>query len=250
MPQCARCGNQFSGNGDLCPSCYAQAVASTVRAVPRKKPFLGQTAKIIQLAPVTSALIAINLLIYIAMALSTKSIDFSGDALIKWGGDYGPLTRGGEWWRLFTSTFVHAGLLHVALNMWCLWALGPLAELAFGKIPYLLAYVATGICASITSSFYHPQNLSVGASGAIFGVAGFLLTPIALKRLTVYTTSKSSVLRSLVVFAVLNIAIGAAIPMVDVSAHIGGLASGLLIGLIFAAKPRTIGFAPRPPATP
>ena len=152
-----------------------------------------------------------------------------------------------EWWRLLTSTFVHGGLLHVGLNMWCLLMLGPLAEIAFGKFPYVAAYLATGICASLASTFYHPNVTSVGASGAIFGVAGMLITPLALKRLTVYSTSKSSTLKMLVQFAVINLLIGAAIPVVDVSAHVGGLVAGLIIGLLFAARPRTLGYAPDPP---
>jgi rhomboid protease GluP len=246
MPKCSLCGNDFAGNGMLCPACYAKT-APTVRPVQRKVPWTQQYSAIIRLAPVTGALIAINLLVYIAMAVSTKSFDFSVETLLRWGGDAAPLTRNGEWWRLLTSTFVHAGLLHVALNMWCLLMLGPLAELAFGKLPYLAAYVATGLCASLTSTFYHPNGIGVGASGAIFGVAGFLITPIALKRLTVYSAGKSSVLRMLVQFAVINLLIGAVIPIIDISAHVGGLVSGLIIGLLFSLQTRTIGHAPRPP---
>ena len=127
---------------------------------------------------------------------------------------------------------------------------GPLAELAFGKLPYFAAYIATGLCASLTSTLHHPDQISVGASGAIFGVAGLLITPLALKRLTIYSTSKSSTLKMLVQFALLNLVIGAAIPVVDVSAHVGGLVSGLVIGLLFALKPRTVGYASQPPPGP
>jgi len=248
MPKCSLCGTDFAGNGILCPACYAKT-PRTVVVTRRKVPLTQQLTQIIRLAPATSALIAINLIIFVAMAVSTKSIDFSVETLVRWGGDYAPYTRNGEWWRLLTSTFVHGGLLHVALNMWCLLMLGPLAELAFGKLPYLAAYVATGLCASLTSTFYHPTSIGVGASGAIFGVAGLLITPLALKRLTIYSTSKSSALKMLVQFAVLNLVIGAAIPVVDVSAHVGGLVSGLIIGLLFALRPRTVGYAPQPPSS-
>jgi membrane associated rhomboid family serine protease len=246
MPKCSLCGNDFAGNGILCPACYAKT-PRTVVATRRKVPGTQQYIAILRVAPMTTALIAINLLIYVLMAVSTKSIDFSVQTLVNWGGDYAPLTRNGEWWRLLTSTFVHGGLLHVGLNMWCLLMLGPLAEVAFGKFPYLAAYIATGLCSSLTSTLYHPTSIGVGASGAIFGVAGFLITPIALKRLTVYSTGKSSTLKMLVQFALLNLVIGAAIPVVDVSAHVGGLVAGLIIGLFFALKPRTVGYAPDPP---
>lgn len=233
----------------LCPACYAKTPKAAV-VTRRKTAWTQQYVTVLRLAPATGALIAVNLLVYIAMAFSQHSMkDFSVEMLVRWGGDFAPLTRNGEWWRLLTSTFVHGGLLHVALNMWCLLMLGPVAELAFGKIPYVAAYLATGLCASLTSTLYHPNSIGVGASGAIFGVAGMLITPLALKRLTVYSTSKSSTLKMLVQFAVINLLIGAAIPVVDVSAHVGGLVAGLIIGLFFAARPRTLGYAPRPAAS-
>ena len=148
MPKCSLCGNDFAGNGILCPACYAKT-PRTVVATRRKVPGTQQYIAILRVAPMTTALIAINLLIYVLMAVSTKSIDFSVQTLVNWGGDYAPLTRNGEWWRLLTSTFVHGGLLHVGLNMWCLLMLGPLAEVAFGKFPYLAAYIATGLCSSL-----------------------------------------------------------------------------------------------------
>jgi rhomboid protease GluP len=253
MPKCSLCGNDFAGNGILCPACYAKT-PRTVVATRRKTPWAQQYMAILRLAPVTGALIAINLLIYFAMLVSMKHTNllhdlliFPNDLLLKWGADYAPYTRNGEWWRLLTSTFVHFDLLHVALNMWCLLMLGPLAEVAFGKIPYLAAYLATGLCASLTSTFYHPNAISAGASGAIFGVAGFLITPVALKRLTVYSAGKSSVLRTLVQFAILNLVLGQALSVADNSAHVGGLVSGLIIGLFFALHPRTVGYAPDPP---
>lgn len=230
----------------LCPACYAKT-PRTVVVTRRKVPLTKQLTQIVELAPMTSALIAINLLVYIAMAVSSREMDFSIATLIRWGGDFAPYTRNGEWWRLLSSTFVHGGLLHVTLNMWCLLMLGPLAELAFGKLPYFVAYLATGICASLTSVLHHTDQVSVGASGAIFGVAGLLITPLALKRLTIYSTSKTSALKMLVQFALLNLVIGYVIPFVDVSAHVGGLVSGLVIGLLFALKPRTVGYAPQPP---
>jgi len=250
MPTCARCGNNFSGNGNLCPACYAKAVAA-VRAVPAQRPRIRQTESYFRVAPVTFALIAINVAIFVAMVATSKSIDFSIETLKAWGGSAGTLVQQGQWWRLFTSMFIHANPIHIGFNMLCLFQLGFLAERAFGKIPYLLAYLATGICASLTSNFIHPQTLGVGASGEIFGVAGFLLTPIALKKLIIYTIGKSSILRTLVMFAVYNLAIGAVIPVIDNSAHVGGLVSGLLVGLFFCNRQRTLGYPPpRPPGAP
>jgi membrane associated rhomboid family serine protease len=249
MPKCSLCGNDFAGNGILCPACYAKT-PRTVRVTRPTVPVIEQIAAYVRYVPVTSALIALCLIIFVAMAISSKSLFFSIPTLVAWGGDAGVLLRQGDWWRVLVSMFLHGNPLHIVLDMWCLANLGPLAERSFGKTPFLLAYISTGICSGLASDFYHPTSVSVGASGAIFGIAGFLITPIALKRLTIYTTGKSSVLRTLIVFAVLNLAIGQSFAVIDNSAHVGGLVSGLLIGILFCTRSRTLGYAPDPPPSP
>ena len=233
----------------LCPACYAKTPRAVV-VTQRKTPVTQQYIQILRLAPVTGALIAICLLIYAAMVIASKTFFFSTPTVVAWGADAGVLVQGGQWWRLITAMFIHGNPVHIVLDMWCLFNLGPLAERAFGKLPFLAAYIATGICAGLASDWHHPTTASVGASGAIFGIAGFLITPIALKRLAIYTTNKSSLLRTLIVFAILNLAIGQSFAMIDNSAHVGGLVSGLLIGLLFCIHPRTLGYAPRPSASP
>src|SRR4029077_17503747 len=132
----------------LCPACYAKAVAA-VTNVPASRPVNRSTQSFVRAAPVTTALIAINVIIFVAMVVTSKSINFSIDTLVAWGGSAGILVKQGEWWRLFTSMFLHANPIHIGFSMLCLFQLGFLAERAFGKIPYLLAYLATGICASL-----------------------------------------------------------------------------------------------------
>jgi rhomboid protease GluP len=84
-----------------------------------------QAASFFRVAPVTAALIAINVIIYVAMVATSKSIDFSIDTLVAWGGSAGILVHQGQWWRLFTSMFVHANPIHIGFNMLCLLQLGP-----------------------------------------------------------------------------------------------------------------------------
>ena len=173
--------------------------------------------------------------IFIVMTLSGVSPGFpTSDQLKPWGADYGPLTLTTQPWRLLTSTFVHGGLLHIATNMWCLWNLGRMAENIFGRVSFLLIYLFTGISGSLLSVALHPSIVSVGASGAIFGVAGALITALYFGRLPVPKERLNAALRSLVFFALINLSIGAAVPFIDNAGHVGGLMLGLIIGALLA----------------
>jgi len=183
--------------------------------------------------PVTTALMGINVGVFALMVLSGVSF-FSpsvGD-LLKWGANNGALSLGTQPWRMLTSTYVHGGIVHIALNMWCLWNLGKLAERIFDRWTYVLVYTACGIGGSIASLWWHPTVVGVGASGAIFGLAGALIAAIYLGKLPYPKQAFGGVLRSLLAFAGYNLLFGAAITVVDNSAHIGGLIMGLLLGTV------------------
>ncbi|HTD23287.1 MAG TPA: rhomboid family intramembrane serine protease [Terriglobales bacterium] len=232
MPNCANCGRPlFSGDAGethpLCPQCRQQILGQSVPAEAPRAP----SAKF----PVTTALLSINVLMFVAMGLSGVSLtDPTVDQLVRWGADYGPLTLTTQPWRLLTSTFVHGGLLHIGTNMWCLWNLGRMAENFFGRLSFLLIYLLTGISGSLLSVYLHPMRTSVGASGAIFGLAGALITALYLGRLPIPKQRLNEALRSLIFFAVINLAIGAAVPVIDNSGHIGGFSLGLLIGALLS----------------
>ena len=162
------------------------------------------------------------------------SVTPTTEQLVRWGADYGPYTLGPEPWRLVTSMFLHGNLLHIATNMWCLWNLGRMAENIFGRLTFLLMYLFTGISGGLLSVFLHPERVSVGASGAIFGVAGALITALYFGKLPIPKQQLNSALRSLVIFALINLAIGAAVPVIDNAGHVGGLLLGLLIGALLA----------------
>ena len=98
---------------------------------------------------VTGATIAINVLVFLAMGISGVSWTEPGyQALVRSGANFGPLTLSGEWWRLLSSTFVHIGILRVALNMWCLWDLGSVLERLMGWKSFVITYIVTGIAGS------------------------------------------------------------------------------------------------------
>jgi membrane associated rhomboid family serine protease/Flp pilus assembly protein TadD len=181
----------------------------------------------------TQILIALNVLIYLAMCLSGVSwIEPTSLDGIKWGANFGVLTLGGQWWRLLTSMFVHFGAIHIALNMWCLWQLGLLSERLMGWKSLAVVYFSTGIAASLTSLGWDPMRVSAGASGAIFGVAGALVSFLYFQEAHVDFAWAQRRLKSVGIFILYNLFFGAVRGGVDNSAHLGGLLVGLAIGVV------------------
>ena len=181
---------------------------------------------------VTYAIIAINVIVFILMAMNGAGIfDPNGIVHINWGSNYSPLTLSGDWWRLISCVFIHFGIIHLAMNTYALYMAGVYLEPMLGKTKYIIAYLVTGVFASLASLWWHSEGVnSAGASGAIFGLYGvflaLLLTNLIPKQM------RSSLLQSIGVFVVFNLIYGMQAG-VDNAAHIGGLLSGLVIGLIF-----------------
>jgi membrane associated rhomboid family serine protease/Tfp pilus assembly protein PilF len=186
---------------------------------------------------VTQVVFGANVAVFIAMTLSLGASMLSspsGQGLVDWGANYGPYTLGGQWWRLLTAVFVHGGLLHIAFNMWCLWDLGRLAESLYGHWTFAILYLICGLFASLASIWWNPGVLSVGASGAIFGIAGALISSFYLGEFSLPRSALSANLRSLLIFAGYNLFFGAVIGHIDNAAHIGGLVIGLILGALIA----------------
>jgi membrane associated rhomboid family serine protease/TolA-binding protein len=184
---------------------------------------------------ITGGLIGLNVLVFVIMVLrGVSAINPTPQQAIAFGADFGPLTLDGQWWRLVTSMFVHFGIIHIGLNMWCLWNLGRAAEQLMGRASYLLAYFVSGIFSSIASVYWHPMGASAGASGAIFGMAGVLVSYVKLKKTPSHLTINSKMLGSLGTFIAYNLAFGA-LPGISNAAHIGGLVMGLAVGAALPA---------------
>jgi membrane associated rhomboid family serine protease/Flp pilus assembly protein TadD len=234
LDRCPACGKEFdrsfsaSSASPNCPACD-QLQAQRIRAAlipPRVAPSPAAF-------PVTIALIAASVLVFAAMVLSGVSPTLpTPDQAIKFGADFGPLTLNGQWWRLVTSMFVHFGFIHLGLNMWCLWNLGRAAEQILGRFSYLLAYFVSGIFGSIASVYWHPEAAGAGASGAIFGLSGVLVSFVYLKKTPGHLQINSKLLGSLGTFIAYNLVFGAAIPGISNAAHIGGLVMGLAVGAL------------------
>ena len=230
MNICASCGREFEAESDsesLCPQCAAETLSP--RPVEEPPP-----PRLLWLQSPTLLLIALNALVYLAMVIQGHRFWIFDSALLKsWGANDGGLTSSGQWWRLLTSTFEHGGLLHIALNMWCLYNLGWLAELLFGRPRFTLLYLMCGIGGSLGSICWRGNGLSVGASGAIFGIAGALIPAMMLHGNPQLRVALKSQLSSVAMFVVFNLAFGAAVPGIDNAAHVGGLLTGLVLGAAY-----------------
>ncbi|HEY1270884.1 MAG TPA: rhomboid family intramembrane serine protease [Terriglobales bacterium] len=179
--------------------------------------------------------IAINVLVFAAMVMKGGSLSGgSGQQLIDWGSNFGPYTLGGQPWRLITYMFLHGGILHIGMNMWCLWQLGQLAESLYGDWLYALLYLLAGIGGGLASILWHPFTNTVGASGAVFGVEGALLASLKLGEFSLPRPVISGLLKNIAIFSVYGLVFGAISPQVDNACHIGGFLVGLIIGTLVA----------------
>src|SRR5215470_11459722 len=209
MPNCISCGREMPPANDaqnICSDCRASISARS----PEQSPLPSRRTITLARVPLTSAIIAVNVLVFVAMIFSGVSASTPGDAdLIRWGANTGSFTLYVQPWRMLTSTYVHVGLLHLVLNMWCLWNLGALAEQLFDRWTYFLTYTLCGVSGSLASVSLHPTRLGAGASGAIFGLAGALISALYLGNLPVPKTALKGTIKSLLTFAGYNLLFGA-----------------------------------------
>lgn len=188
----------------------------------------------------THVIFGANIAVFVAMVLASANPadalghEFSSQVSIHFGANYGPLTLSGDWWRLLSYMFLHGSLLHIGFNMWCLWDLGRLSESLYGRWTYAAIYLITGVAGGLASLAWNPGVWSVGASGAIFGLAGALIASFYLGEFSLPRIAIKATLRSLLFFAGFNLVFGVMVPGIDNSCHIGGLVSGLALGAVIA----------------
>jgi rhomboid protease GluP len=240
MANCIQCGRKLPAltfGKKICQWCVQHEAAqrggdakdAKQRVMPA--PWVRREASI----TLTQVLLGINVAVFLGMALTTGSIiEFSGQGLIHWGANWGPRTLSGQWVRLVTYMFVHGGIMHIAFNMWCLWDLGALCESLYGRWTFAAIYLLTGVAGGVASIAWNPKVLSVGASGAIFGLAGALIASFYLGEFSLPSIAIRGTLRSLVFFVGFNIFFGSMFPGIDNACHAGGLVSGLILGALIA----------------
>jgi membrane associated rhomboid family serine protease len=144
-----------------------------------------------------------------------------------------PNTLSGQYWRLLSPAFVHIGILHIFLNMWCLWSLGRLLERLVGPFTTLGIYLLTAVGASLLSLSWDPMRVGAGASGAIFGITGTLIPVLYYGNLNFPAESVRKLLGYVVRFSLINLLYGLR-GHVNNMAHLGGLITGLLAGVFLA----------------
>jgi len=212
-------------NSILHPDSHAPALTSLLRARPRQ-------------APLTVALLAANILVFLAMIANGASWWHTSTAVpLQWGANFGPATQDGQWWRLGSALFLHFGILHLALNMWALWDVGRLVEQLYGRWRFMALYLGAGIIGNLVSlSIQGNQAVSGGASGAIFSLYGALLVFLWREREQVDPGEFRWLFGASSAFIVLALVMGFLVPGIDNAAHLGGLTCGALLGIALARR--------------
>ena len=177
---------------------------------------------------ITYFIIGICILLYFLMVIEEGNFNLSTYVLLKFGANAGIFTKSGQYFRLFTCIFLHAGLIHIICNMYSLYVIGPQIESFYGKLKYLFIFLFSGICGSLLSLGLSLDNtVSVGASGAIFGLLGSILYFGYHYRVYLGNVLKSQILP--IIF--INLMIGFMVPGIDNFAHIGGLIGGIFASM-------------------
>lgn len=179
---------------------------------------------------ITLGIMAANAVVYLLMVLNgVHFMQPTSEALVAWGADYGPLTLRGDWWRMLSCCFVHIGLVHLLFNMYAFVQVGYVLEAILGRFRLVAVYLLCGITSSALSLYVHPETVSAGASGAIFGLYGLFLALLFAK--FIHESVRNELLQSVLLFVGYNLFLGLR-GGVDNAAHIGGLLGGLAIGYI------------------
>lgn len=152
--------------------------------------------------------------------------------LLDVGADFGPFVVNGQWWRLITATLLHAGLVHLAFNLWAFWNAGQFAERIFGNLAFLAIYWLSAVGGELASLGWNPMGVGVGASGAVFGVYGALLAFVMLHRGVLPTEYLAAQRNSLFAFIGYNVVFSFMQSNINLAAHAGGLATGFCAGAV------------------
>lgn len=194
--------------------------------------FSEAVVKAVRRHPATASFMVLNLLVFLFHFFVYGGSD--PIVLYRMGAKFGPAIQDGEWTRLVMPIMLHSGWLHLAMNNMGLLMVGPIVERIFGSAYFAAIYVMAGIY-GIVASYWNAPTLSVGASGALFGIVGAMAVYYALNRRLLEREDRRFFI-SLIALIAINLVIGEAIPGIDQAAHVGGLVGGCL--LAFASAPR------------
>lgn len=206
--------------GFHCPECVRTGSQRVIRA-----------RDLTQSRPrVTLALIAANVVAFIAQ----ETVAIGGTTLFNWGLLYGPDVEAGEWWRIVTSGFLHGSLLHIAFNMYALWIFGPPLERALGPVRFGLAYAAGLLGGAAAVLLFNFDTRTIGASGAVLGLAGALAAVLWSRGIPITQTSLGGLF-------LINLALPLLVPRISFWGHLGGIAAGFAAGWVLSFLPERFG---------
>jgi membrane associated rhomboid family serine protease len=219
---CSNCGRP------ICPDCMTTtSVGMRCPECARQKTKVRTMRSASDEPTLTYVLIGINVVVALGGMLSGGSLATAGggNRLILEGGLAGPLVADGEYWRIVTSGFLHAGFFHLLFNMFSLWILGSMLEPAVGRLRFAIIYFVSMLCGSLGALLVEPDSLTVGASGAIFGLMGAAAVFARHRGISLMESGLGIWigLNLLITFTVSNISIGG---------HIGGLIGGAVVALV------------------
>ncbi|HEX5609170.1 MAG TPA: rhomboid family intramembrane serine protease [Solirubrobacterales bacterium] len=227
---CSSCGRPICPDcmtptpvGMRCPECMKQRT-KVVQGV-------GQPGGFAQ-APATFVLIAVNVVVYlIELAGGTGGLNNPGGGIVVDFGLFGPLVGEGEWYRLVTCGFLHASLFHIGFNMLLLFFLGRLLEPALGTPRFLVLYFASLLAGSFGALILDPNALTVGASGAIFGLAGATFV-------IAHGRGMDAIAGEVGFLIIFNLIFSFTANGISLGGHLGGLVGGALCALAIVAGER------------
>ena len=204
---------------------------STGRRQSVRPPTVPRSATRVLAPRVTYALIAVNVAVYLITAAQGAGLNSPGGSLYAKWILFGPYVDRGDWWRLVTAMFLHGFVLHIAFNMYALWAIGRPVELFLGPVRYLLLYFVSGLAGSAGALLWSPTQPVVGASGAIFGVLGAMM----ILEWQVTGRFAGQALTLIAFNLVLNFALNGVGGNISIGGHLGGVVGGVLCALAFAS---------------
>ncbi len=204
--------------GHHCPECLSQTNQQvyTARTLPSSRP----TTLLI-------GLIAVNAIAFLAQGASSDSVTVDGIL-------FGPLVADGEWWRILTSAFLHANLLHIGFNMYALWMLGPPLVEGLGRLRFALIYLAGMLGGSAAVLAFDYGSPTLGASGAVLGLGGALAAALWARGISITQTSLGAVLG-------INLILPLLVGRISFWGHFGGILAGFIAGWLLTWLPVRFG---------
>lgn len=214
--------------GMRCPECANQRT-KVVRGV-------GANPALLSSAPATFVLIALNAAAFLAeIASGSGGLAINGSSVVREFGLYGPLVAESEWYRLLTGGFLHASLIHIGFNMFALFFLGRILEPSIGTPRFLAVYFSSLLGGAFGALLLDPNALTIGASGAIFGIFGATF-------LIARARGFDAVASSIGIVLLINLALSFGVANISLGGHLGGLAAGLICGgAVIAGDRGTLG---------